>query len=65
MKKFIAGVVIGLMLSAVPTKAQSYTEAFAALIGIRVELQRIANALDRIVSQQSGATRAEVEKRNQ
>lgn len=79
MKKFVAGLVLGLLLSAGASRADwdwidtgvlkevrtSAQQIHLDLALIKVELQRIANAQDRLVSQQSGATRAEVEKRNQ
>lgn len=62
----VVGILIGMLLvTATPSKAQvGYHEALYALPGIRVELQRIANALDRLVSIQSGANRQTQAERN-
>lgn len=79
MRKLVAGIVIGLVLSAGAVRADwgfgdwgTLKEIAASLMGIRVELQRIANAADRLVAIEAyknpnavGKARVEAEKRNQ
>lgn len=57
MKRFVGGVVIGLVLSAGVSSADFLS--YQALQGVRIELQRIANALDRLVSMEAQKLPAE------
>lgn len=62
-RKFVAGVVVGLVLAAGSSRAEWGYGDWGTLKQMNIELQRIANALDRLVSME--AQRLPAEKRPQ
>lgn len=59
MRRFVAGVIVGLALAAGSSVADWSMIDYGELKLIRIELKRIANALDRLVSIESQRLPAE------